>query len=330
MTLRLALLGVAHVHAPAYAALLAERGDVVVSGFSEDDPATAAAFAARTGLRHLPLGSLLASRPDGVLVCSETAKHRALVKAAAAAGAAVLCEKPIATSEADALAMQRVCTAAGVPFVTAFPARFSAAAVAVAAQLRSGQLGAVLAYSGVNHSVAPDREQPWFSDPLRSGGGAGMDHIVHLADLLRFFAERPVSVYARLRPVPEWTAAQATGDAAGIVTLRLASGATATIDCSWSRPQNYPRWGHLKLDVTAECGLLSLNPFAQQLYLAAGHTSWADYGTDLNAALLGDFLQVCRTGEPGRATWQDGYEALRVVLAAYQSSASGQPVELAW
>ena len=44
--------------------------------------------------------------------------------------------------------------------------------------------------------------------------------------------------------------------------------------------------------------------------------------------MLEEFLRVCREGGPGRADWQDGYEALRVVLAAYASARSGQPVSL--
>ncbi len=58
--------------------------------------------------------SPLATRPDGVIVCAENVEHRRLVELAAAAGAHVLCEKPIATTLADADAMMAACTAAGV------------------------------------------------------------------------------------------------------------------------------------------------------------------------------------------------------------------------
>lgn len=329
MTVRLALLGVAHVHAEAYAALLRAREDVHLLGFCEADPELARAFALVSGLDCLPLAQLLAALPHGVIVCSETAGHPDLVRAAAAAGAHVLCEKPIAIHEADALSMGRACEEAGVQFVTAFPARFSAGVQALGQELRSGQLGAPLSYSGVNHSVAPDRHHPWFSRPEQSGGGAGMDHIVHLADLLRFLGERPTEVYACLRPVPEWVRPEAaTTDAAGLVTLRLASGATATIDCSWSRPPGYPRWGQLRLDLVASGGVACLDVFAQHLQVSGAGHAWEGYGPDLNASMLEDFLRVCRTGEPGRADWRDGYEALRVVRAAYASAASGQPVRL--
>ncbi|WP_420595603.1 Gfo/Idh/MocA family protein [Deinococcus sp.] len=329
MNTRIALLGVAHVHARSYAELLSKRSDVEVLGFTEDDPQMAAEFAHHTGLRHATAAELLALKPHGVIVCTVNAQRLQPVEWAASTGAHVLCEKPIATTEADAQTMRRACEAAGVQFVTAFPARFSPAVASLAQQLRSGQLGSVLAYSGINHSVSPDREQPWFSDAVQAGGGAGMDHIVHLADLLRYFGERPTDVYAVLRPVPEWVVAQHSEiDAAGLVTLRLASGASATIDCSWSRPQGYPRWGQLRLDVTATQGLLSLDVFADHLHVTRGAYQWQGYGEDLNARMLGDFIQVCRTGRAGRSNWADGYAALRVVRAAYASSQRGEAVGL--
>ncbi|GGR06891.1 Gfo/Idh/MocA family protein [Deinococcus ruber] len=329
MTIRLALLGVAHVHAQGYAALLRGREDVRLLGFSEADPEAARVFAAESGLNALPLADLLNARPDGVIVCSETVHHLSLVEAAAAAGAHILCEKPIALTEEQAQAMQRVCRAAGVQFVTAFPARFSPDVQRLRQQMRGGELGPVLTYSGINHSVAPDREHPWFSDVRLAGGGAGMDHIVHLADLLRHFGEQPAEVYARLLPVPAWVHLDHSDiDAAGLVLLRLASGATASIDCSWSRPRGYPRWGHLQLNVVAASAMLSLDVFAQTLNVSGAAYRWAGYGPDLNALMLADFIRVCRDARPGRADWQDGYEALRVVRAAYDSAAAGQPVRL--
>ncbi|ACO48142.1 Gfo/Idh/MocA family oxidoreductase [Deinococcus deserti] len=331
MPTRIALLGAAHVHADAYAAWLTGCKHVELLGFSEDSPHLAAEFAARTGLRHLPLAQLLESGPDGVIVCSETARHRFLVEAAAQAGAHVLCEKPIALTLDDARAMNQACLQAGVEFRTAFPVRFSPEVQNLRHMVLTGGLGQILAYGGVNHSVCPDRERQWFSDPLMAGGGAGMDHIVHLADLFHLFGEQVETVYARLVPVPEWVLPEhARVDAAALVTLRFASGASATIDSSWSRPRTYPRWGHLKLDVTGTQGLQTLDVFAESLAITNSEgRHWAGYGTDLNALMLRDFLNVCTLREHSSgADWHAGYQALRVVLAAYQAEAGAQAVHL--
>lgn len=327
--IRVALLGVAHVHAGGYAAWLGTQTDVDVVGFAENDPELAREFAQNTGLRHLPLAALLAAAPQGVIVCSETAHHRAHVEAAAQAGAHILCEKPIATTLDDAHAMLAACTRAGMVFHTAFPVRYSSAVQELRAALHAGQLGTVLSYSGVNHSVAPDHERGWFSDSRLAGGGAGMDHIIHLADLLHHLGERVDAVYAQLRPVPEWLiSGRDSTDAAGLVTLTLASGAVATIDCSWSRPHTYPRWGHLTVDVTGTAGLRSLDAFAEYVTVTSIHgRHWAGYGSDLNAAMLRDFLRVCSGHTVSvLADGQDGLRALKVVLAAYQAARLEFPV----
>lgn len=327
--MRMALLGVAHVHALGYAAWLQAQADVDLLGFSEDNPQLAAEFAAETGLKYWPLPELLALKPQGVVICSETVKHRTLTKAAAQAGAQILCEKPIATTLADAQAMRDACQRAGVSFYTAFPVRYSPAVQQLRALVQGGTLGPILAYTGINHSVCPDRERAWFSDPALAGGGAGMDHIVHLADLLLHFGERVDSVYARLLPVPAWVLpAHATADAAGLVTLRLTSGASATIDPSWSRPRTYPRWGHLKLNVLGAEGMQSLDAFAESLSITdtAGR-HWYGYGPDLNAAMLREFLAACQGKAPQLlADWEAGWQTLQVVLAAYQSAKSGVAV----
>ncbi|PNY81672.1 Gfo/Idh/MocA family protein [Deinococcus koreensis] len=328
---RIALLGVAHVHAEGYAAWLSVQADVEVIGFAEDDPEVAQDFEATTGLQWRPLPGLLAARPHGVIVCGETVQHRTHVEGAARAGAHVLCEKPLATTLEDAQALLDACTRAGVTLHTAFPVRYSPAVRQLRAHIQGGDLGDLLAYSGVNHSVSPDHERAWFSDLALAGGGAGMDHIIHLADLLHHLGERVQSIHARLIPVPAWTIpGHEQTDAAGLVTLKLASGAVATVDCSWSRPRAYPRWGHLKLDVTGTAGMRSLDAFAEHLSVTTGQgRRWAGYGADLNAAMLRDFLTVCGGGEAGLlASGQDGLEALRVVLAAYESERAGRVVEL--
>ncbi|HEY8496458.1 MAG TPA: Gfo/Idh/MocA family oxidoreductase [Limnochordales bacterium] len=40
------------------------------------------------------------------------------------------------------------------------------------------------------------------------------------------------------------------------------------------------------------------------------------------------FLHCIRTGEEPEVTWRDGFEAMRVALAAYESSAQGTVVRL--
>jgi len=58
--------------------------------------------------------------------------------------------------------------------------RFSAPVLAALSAVRNGEIGDIAAITGFNNGQMP---AGWFSSPDLAGGGAAMDHIVHLADL---------------------------------------------------------------------------------------------------------------------------------------------------
>lgn len=330
--MKIGILSLAHVHADGYLALLPELPGVTLIGFSDDDAERAQATAARTGVPWLGSDAeLLAKQPDAVIVCSENAKHRAAVELAAAAGAHVLCEKPIATTLADAHLMRTACERYGVSFMTAFPMRFDASVQALKGLLKRGELGRVYGINGINHAECPSRHRAWFVDPELAGGGAVMDHIVHLADLYRWLlASEITTVYAEVgNPFLPGSVAV---DTACLASVKLANGVFASIDASWSRPNSYPRWGHLKLEVVSERGTVAVDAFAQHLALYSPHASrqpsWVNWGGNPNRAMLEAFIASVRTGGPPPITWQDGYQALRAALACYDSQACGEVVPL--
>ena len=119
-----------------------------------------------------------------------------MVEAAAAAGLWILCEKPLAPTAADARAMVAACKKAKVGLGTAFPCRWAPPLAEAKAKIVSGALGEVRAVTCTNHGQAPGG---WFADPALSGGGATMDHTVHVADLLRWMLGREFTkVYCEL------------------------------------------------------------------------------------------------------------------------------------
>src|SRR5699024_4770407 len=103
--LRVGVLSFAHPHALGYVRALAARPDleVVSTDVGQADPGTlrGAELAAELGVTYLPdVPAVLATGPDAVVVTSDNAGHRDLVEQAVAAGADVLCEKPLATTDA--------------------------------------------------------------------------------------------------------------------------------------------------------------------------------------------------------------------------------------
>ena len=332
MTIRIGILSFAHLHAESYQANLRGISGVELVGFSHENANEGRHFAEEYGLRWFPKHrDLLAAGLDGAIVCAENANHRELVESAAAAGCQILCEKPIATSLADAETMRRVCEMNGVRFMTAFPMRFAPSTRAVRALIKEGRLGAILGISGINHSEIPKGHRGWFADKELAGGGSVMDHTVHLADLFRWcFGAEVVEVYAEVDNLfaPE----QMEVDTAGLMLMRLSNGVQASIDCSWSRPAWYPRWGHLKLDVVGERGAAVMDSFAEHVTLysrdAPRNPSWIGFGSDPNQAMIEEFVNSIRDRREPSVNWNDGYQALRVAVAAYESAANQLPVRL--
>jgi 1,5-anhydro-D-fructose reductase (1,5-anhydro-D-mannitol-forming) len=334
--LRVAVLSFAHPHALAYCRLLAARDDIELvttdpDGADASDTAPRGAeLAAILGVRYVATyDEALAWGPDAVVVTAENARHRALVERAAAAGAHILCEKPLATTVEDATAMVAAADRAGVTLMTAYPVRFASSFADAVARVRSGQLGTVIGVKGTNNGKVPVGDRAWFTDPALSGGGALIDHVVHCADLLdELFGALPTSVRAVTNRMLHAVSGVEV-ETGGLVTAIYPGGVVATIDCSWSVPDNAATWGGLTLQITGTRGTVTIAPFAQHVrgYDESGQV-WESVGDDLDGAMLAEFLTAVRDGRAATPSGDVGVRTLRVVDAAQRSVATGQPVLL--
>ncbi|TDE09123.1 Gfo/Idh/MocA family protein [Jiangella asiatica] len=326
--MRVGFLSTAHVHADAYVDNVRAAG-AEVAGVTDDDADRGTTWATAHAVPWFSSPQqLLDAGVDAVVVCSETVHHRRLVELAATARVAVLCEKPLATSDDDARAIVEACASAGVPLMTAFPMRFSPPIQEAAALLADGALGQVYACTGTNQSVLPTRHAAWFADAVLAGGGAIMDHTVHLADVMRWYlGQDPVEVYAATNRVLHRDAV--TVETGGLVMLSYPDGVFATIDSSWSRPEGYPTWGGLTIELVGEHGTIAVDAFSQHLTVHGGphgQLGWPMWGSDANQGMIDEFLDAVRERRTPAVTGEDGLAATRVALAAYRSAATGQPV----
>jgi predicted dehydrogenase len=325
---RIGILGVAHGHAFSYAACLRAVPGVELVGVADDDAARGGGFAQQFGSRFFAAPeALLAEGLDGAVICAANAHHRPLTELAARHTPNILCEKPIATTLADAQAMIDACEAAGAQLQIAFPVRFAPPVAQLRQLLRGGSLGQVYALKTTNHGQMPGG---WFVEKALSGGGAVIDHTVHVIDLLRWFFDAEVTeVFAEvgerlLHP-------DVAIDDAGMLSFALSNGAYGTLDTSWSRPAAFPTWGDVTIEVVAERGWARLDAFAQQLEVysnPAGKAQWVGWGGDMDAGLIADFVAMIRERRAPSITGRDGLKALEVALAAYQSAATGAVVRL--
>ncbi len=327
MSVRVGIVSFAHVHAPQYAAVLSALDGADFVGITDPEASRGAEAADRFGVRFFEEARDLFGAADAVVVCSKNREHRRDVVAALEGGAHVLCEKPIATTVADARAMIRASEETERQLRIAFPVRYLSAVRHAREAVRSGGVGRVLAVNGTNHGQIPSG---WFLDPEAAGGGAVMDHTVHVADALRWIlGAEASSVYAE---VGTFFGGQEVDDGA-ILTVEFEGGAAgggvfATIDPSWSRGDGYPTWGDVTLRITGTSGVLDVDAFARPLTMfdhESKGVSWTHTGEDMNVLMLQDFLRGVSEDSPACASGIDGLRALEMVLAAYTSGRTNEP-----
>ncbi len=323
--MRIGFLGVAHLHAWTYMDVLKTIPDVELVVVAEPDAALGEKAAQQAGAPWTPSPDEALRRGlDAVIVASENAHHPRWVEAAAAEGVAILCEKPLATDEDGARRMVDACRRAGVILQTAFPMRYSTPVQRARDTVRSGALGRLGAMRGTNRGRNPGG---WFVDPALSGGGAVLDHTVHIIDLMRWFADSEVAeVYAEI----DTRFGDLRVDDCGILILQFANGVTATHDPSWSRPASFPAWGDVTLECIGTDGSVAVDAQAQHLHWyqsSAGlrHVPWGD---DPDRRMIEDFVRCVREGGAPLASGEDGLAATKVSLAAYESARLGRPVSL--
>lgn len=134
------------------------------------------------------------ARADAVYVATPNGLHKEYTLRAAAARRHVLCEKPLAATEADCLEMDAACRRAGVKLMVAYRLHFEPATLAALETVRSGKLGDVRLFSSFfSHVVRPGdvREEPALA------GGAAYDLGIYCINAARnLFEAEPISVTA--------------------------------------------------------------------------------------------------------------------------------------
>ncbi len=329
--LEVAIVGCAHrPHAWSYARALSASGSARLAAVFDEDEALGRSVADDFGAPYTgDLEGLLAERElDAVVVCSPTSRHRVHVEAAAAAGSHVLAEKPLATTVDDARAMVDACRDAGVQLHTAFVSRFLPHVRTAKEALDAGTLGDVVGVRAGNRGrpPLPPHYPAWITDAGQAGGGALIDHSVHLVDLVRHLTGREVTRVAAETGSLLWEIAV---EDCALVSLVLDSGAVASLDPSWSVPADNPWDYDFFLRLVGTAGSVDLDDLAESVRIVSARTGaglrLAGFGEDPDAAMIESFCASVRAGHllPPGASGEDGLRALEVALAGYASAGDG-------
>jgi myo-inositol 2-dehydrogenase/D-chiro-inositol 1-dehydrogenase len=286
--------------------------------------------AAAIGVRACELDELLADPGvDAVAICSSTETHADLIVAAAQAGKAIFCEKPISLDLAEVDRSLAAVEAAGVPFQIGFNRRFDPAHQAVREAVMRGDVGE----PQLVRISSRDPEPPPM-DYVRGSGGIFLDMTIHDFDMARYVTgSEVVEVFARgaVRVDPAFADA---GDVdTALVTLVHSSGCLTAIDNSRQAVYGYDQ----RVEVFGSRGMASSeNPLAHTTVVrTANGTSMAALPYFFLERYIPSYLRewaafvgAVRSGVTPPVSGADARAPLVIGLAAWQSLTEGRPVTL--
>ncbi len=207
-------------------------------GLADPQPGLAERHAARLGCPRWTLDyqQLLADPAvEAVVIATPAPFHAEVIVAAALAGKAVFCEKPIAHRLADADRAIAATRNARVLFQIGFQRRFDREFVRARDLVNSGGLGRIQFLRSLTRD--PSLDEPERVPP----GAIFRETLIHDFDVLRFLAggAEPVEVYAMADALvlPDWKSRGLLDSA--VVALRYDSGALATADASFQAVYGY-------------------------------------------------------------------------------------------
>ncbi len=232
-----------------------------------DPGAEARDAAAGLGARaHADLAGLLAEREvEAVYVATPNHLHRGAVEALAAAGKAILCEKPMAAALDDAEAMAAAVARTGILYGTAFDQRHHPAHRLLRDAIRAGRVGTVTAIRIV-YACWLDRgwtaipgQANWRIDHAQAGGGALMDLAPHGLDLTDFLLDEPI---LDITALTQARAQDYAVDDGALLIGRTGSGVLASLHVAYNCPDALPR---RRLEIAGTKGVLvARTPWARR------------------------------------------------------------------
>lgn len=286
------LIGAAHVHVPDHVRVAQNAGARIVAVF-DHDAARASAWADKLDARVVT--DVAAAKPDAAIVAAETARHETCVGLAVEAGLPVLCEKPLADNAAAARRMVAQAADAGCLLDTAFSLRADAAVSEMSFRIREGGLGRVTsARARYAHDGALKDWldlSGWMTTPSETRYGGFGDEAIHALDWLMWTLGPVVSGKAVLGRSMGYAV-----DDHGVAALKMASGATASLEGGWT-----DRKVHFEVEVLGTRARATLAMFPEgghaKIVDRDANVTWsADTGPLDAGAAVGPFLRAVREG----------------------------------
>lgn len=274
-----------------------------------------------------PLEAIHDPQVQAVIIVTPTSTHAALIEAAARAGKAIFCEKPVAADLAETERVMQIVEETGVPFQIGFQRRYDAAFAQAKERILAGELGTIEQFAATGRDPAPPP-----IEYLKVSGGIFLDQAIHDLDIARFLVGEVEEVLAvgaaRVDP-----AIGEMGDAdTTTVLLKFKNGAQGVIQNSRRavygydvRAEVFGSGGKFVLEATPKTPLLR---YGQGVQMDHYHF-FMDRFRDAYRAEIGAFIASLRAGTPPQPGPFDAVASLRLALACTRSLQEGRAVRVA-
>ncbi len=281
---------------------------------------------------------------DVVIVALPNHLHEEAVVAAAKAGKAVLCTKPLGRTADEARRMLEAVESAGVFAGYLEDLVYTPKTLKAVTAVEGGAIGAVTWVR--SRETHPGPHSAWFWDGRLTGGGAIIDLGCHCVEIIRNFAgkgNRPLEVMCHTDTLVHPIADEDNA----IALIRFESGAIGQFEVSWT----FRGGMDLRDEVAGTHGTVWLNHFLRtgfEMFTAGGGTGYVAEKAETEAGWLfpvgdeaselgyvdmfSDMFRAMETGGQPRETFYDGYVVNAVMDACYRSATTGrwEAVELDW
>jgi len=269
---------------------------------------------------------------DAIIVCATNVTHAEMTIAALKAGKDVLCEKPMATSLDEAREMMKAAKETDKLLYIAHNLRFAPAHIKAKEILHSGQLGKVITFRSVfGHPGcefwAIDKKNTWFFKKAVAQFGCLGDLGIHKIDLMRWILEDEfVEISAFVETLNKKNSA---GDLIDVednapMLLKTKKGITGNIIFSWT----YQKEDNSTV-LYCENGVMNIYGDPDYQITIQRNDNSSDYYKigeipsnvkQVKSGIVDSFIDCIINKNEALVTGKDGYEALKVVFAALESS----------
>ncbi|MCH8290697.1 Gfo/Idh/MocA family oxidoreductase [Candidatus Poribacteria bacterium] len=268
---------------------------------------------------------------DAVSICTPHNLHCPIALEAAAAKKHILCEKPMATTVADATRMIDAAEKSDVKLYVAENLPYTPMSKFLREVVRTGKhIGEMTFASVVNGFRAPQFGYPgrraWLTTPEHGGTGTWMLHGIHSMAQLRFILGEVETIYMGEHKVNSFQRRDLEGTMSGLLTLESGVHVSVTQTCETRLPHNLR--GYI---IHGDAGSIIASQDRCDVFSGADDAGIFNYPEDE----LSDYAQemeafadyVARLSV-GPTTARSERKSLAIVQGGYESARSGQPVNL--